>query len=504
MATRSYKDAIDCLNSLQSNQATIEAARASGGRLEKFAMHETEEYLQRIGYSPQDLNRLNVIHVTGTKGKGSTCAFVDSLLRHSKPQWTVGLYTSPHLVAVRERIRVNGKPISEEDFARYFFEVWDRLEKNDTRKYESTSPKPMYFRMVTLVAFHAFSEMKVDATVLEVGVGGLYDCTNIIPKPVVTGVAALGIDHTAVLGNTLGSIAFQKGGIYKEGVPAFTVDQPKEGLEVLEQQAIDRKASKFTVVPTSSELLDIKLGLPGKHQYQNASLAVYLTQEFLRAKADLLTPSASTLSETFKEGLKNAKWPGRCQTVSDPTDKGTTWFLDGAHTKDSIECCIRWFFSPDVGFRETSSGRSRVLVFNCTNDRNGASLLSLVLSEAVDQFKLHKGVNVELKDIFDHVIFTSNITYTGGTFKSDLTSRTVVEEKVDPLKVQRGLSEAWSQLVPEFPKDNVHVMPSVEDTVRVIRDLKLQGSKEVDVLVSGSLHLVGGIIEVANLAEIAL
>ena len=164
--SRSYSDAIDCLNSLQSNQAMIQAVRDSGGRLAKYATHETTEYLSRIGYKvscfrhyfaglvltgrkPEDLNKLNVLHVTGTKGKGSTCAFIDSLLRHSMPQWTVGelcsilhsepflstrlgLYTSPHLVAVRERIRINGKPISEEEFAKYFFEVWDRLEANDT------------------------------------------------------------------------------------------------------------------------------------------------------------------------------------------------------------------------------------------------------------------------------------------------------------------------------------------------------------------------------------
>lgn len=167
----------------------------------------------------------------------------------------------------------------------------------------------MYFRMVTLVAFHAFIDLKVsnsfrryssstiathqvDATILEVGVGGMYDCTNIVPKPIVTGISALGIDHVNVLGKTIPEIAWQKGGIYKvsglllsicyltcctrfnvysmvlsctilleqEGVPAFTVNQPKEGLEVLEKQALDRKASSFAVVPEISGLQDVKLG----------------------------------------------------------------------------------------------------------------------------------------------------------------------------------------------------------------------------------------------------
>lgn len=146
-----------------------------------------------------------------------------------------GLYTSPHLVAVRERIRINGIPISEEDFAKYFFEVWDKL-KDDFRvsppqnsgatpsllhfqPKETTPPMPAYFRFITLLSFHVFLKMKVDATILEVGVGGMYDSTNIVPKPIVTGVTALGIDHVAVLGKTLADIAWQKGGIFKVSLP---------------------------------------------------------------------------------------------------------------------------------------------------------------------------------------------------------------------------------------------------------------------------------------------
>ncbi|KAG9015881.1 Folylpolyglutamate synthetase, partial [Tulasnella sp. 427] len=129
---RTYEDAVTALNSLQSNAATLEAVRASGGRLSQFAHPEMIEYLERIGYRPEDLNKLNVLHITGTKGKGSTSAFCDSILRKSVPSWKVGLYTSPHLVAVRERIRVNGEPISEADFTQYFFEVWDRLQTNTT------------------------------------------------------------------------------------------------------------------------------------------------------------------------------------------------------------------------------------------------------------------------------------------------------------------------------------------------------------------------------------
>jgi folylpolyglutamate synthase len=156
---RSYADAINLLNSLQSNAAVIEAIRKGGGKSGDALMAEMVEYLTRIGYQvshslmqlarpspaaalypfplthlshhtlqPADLNPLNVLHITGTKGKGSTSAFTDSILRTIAPEAKTGLYTSPHMVAVRERIRINGKPIEEDVFARYFFEVWDRLE----------------------------------------------------------------------------------------------------------------------------------------------------------------------------------------------------------------------------------------------------------------------------------------------------------------------------------------------------------------------------------------
>jgi folylpolyglutamate synthase len=119
----------------------------------------------------------------------------------------VGLYTSPHLVSVRERIQIDGKPISEEDFTRFFFEVWDRLDPE--------RPLPMFFKMLTLVAYHAFISLGVNATILEVGIGGRYDTTNVVPKPIVTGITALGLDHTAILGKTLSEIAWQKAGIFK-------------------------------------------------------------------------------------------------------------------------------------------------------------------------------------------------------------------------------------------------------------------------------------------------
>ncbi|KAF7332025.1 Folylpolyglutamate synthase [Mycena kentingensis (nom. inval.)] len=500
-STRTYRDAIETLNSLQTNAAALELVRATGGRSSAFAIPEMLEYLGIIGYKPADLNVLNVIHITGTKGKGSTSAFTDSLLREAHPEWNIGLYTSPHLVAVRERIRVNGKPISEQDFARFFFQVWDKIDENKVRtRVETTPDKPGYFRFLTLVAFHAFISLKVNATILEVGVGGAYDSTNIVPRPVVTGITALGIDHVFVLGKTLAEIAWQKGGIFKEGAPALTVDQPAEGLEVLRQRAIDLKASDFVVAPPVAQLDTIKLGLAGKHQVQNATIAVRLAERFLQAQTGLSSASETALPAEFIRGLENARWPGRCQTVEDPTQTSITWYLDGAHTLESLECCIQWFVSPGVGLRsEIGKSRRRVLIFNCTSGRSGASFLEAVQSQIAIQLQTFGSVE-SAASFFDHVVFCTNVTYMDGGFKGDLTSLAIPDSDLYHLKTQHQLAEAWAALFPTFPAENIHVLSSVEHAVAVVRQFDKSDNGHTAVLVAGSLHLVGGVIEVADLS----
>ena len=174
-------------------------------------------FLSRIGYKATDLDSLNVIHVAGTKGKGSTCSFVQSILSRSQidgRKLVTGLYSSPHIIEVRERIRINGEPLSKLKFAEYFFNVWDRLEETKDLV-EDHLQKPAYFRYMTLMCFHAFKQEKVDAAILEVGVGGEYDSTNIVLNPLVTAITSLGLDHQSVLGSSIEEIAWHKAGIIK-------------------------------------------------------------------------------------------------------------------------------------------------------------------------------------------------------------------------------------------------------------------------------------------------
>jgi folylpolyglutamate synthase len=264
--------------------------------------------------------------------------------------------------------------------------------------YPHTPVFPIYFRLLTLLAFHAFLSLGVEATVLEVGIGGLYDSTNIVPKPIVTGISALGLDHTAVLGNTIEEIAKNKAGIYKPSIPALSVPQDqKAGGDVLRQVA-ESVGAPFEVVPIIPK--NTKLGVPGSHQRINASLAVALAQKFLEIKGHI-SPS-ECLPETFKQPLADTKWPGRCQVVQDGE---TRWLLDGAHTTESLTSCGKWAWS---------EGKPDVLIFNCSGGRAAEMLLASLLDAGAET--LGKSVE-DLGAGFEEVVFCTNVTFADGNFK---------------------------------------------------------------------------------------
>jgi len=290
-----------------------------------------------------------------------------------------------------------------------------------------------------------------------------------------------------VLGNTIEEIAKNKAGIYKSGVPALSVPQDSESAAAVLKQTADANGAEFSVIPI---IPDTPLGIRGKHQRINASLAVGLAKSFLATRGKDLT---GDLPESFVKPLAETKWPGRCQKV----ERGqTTWLLDGAHTTESLRSCGEWAWS---------EAQPDVLIFNCSGGRAGESLLGSLLEAGARS----SGSSQEtLGAAFDSVVFCTNVTYTSGGFKggkccvlrvvsllkADLTSNAIDPNDLAQLATQNALREAWIKLNPSFDPSRVHAVPSIEHAIDIVKTL---GKRQV--LVAGSLHLVGGVMEVAGL-----
>ncbi|KAF2755139.1 putative tetrahydrofolylpolyglutamate synthase [Pseudovirgaria hyperparasitica] len=493
---RDYSAAVEALNTLQSNFATISKIRKSSKDMNALAIPEMIDWCRKAGHEPSDFDRLNPIHVAGTKGKGSTSSFVSSILAQYLPSVQqsapilrkIGLYTSPHLRFVRERIQLDNKPIDEEAFAKYFFEVWDQLDAaaKDGNTAESGPTKPMYFRYLTLMAFHAYLEEGVDTAIIECGIGGEYDSTNILVNPSVTAITSLGIDHTPVLGPTIEEIAWHKAGIMKPSAPAFTAPQPAGALEVLYKRAAE-KGVALTVVERHPELENITLGLDGDFQKTNASLAIAVAAAQLRklgltSLPDPVTTPNFPLPAEFRRGLETVHLGGRCEIKHDGK---ITWHIDGGHTLDSIAFAGTWF-GGHVARRRT---QKRVLVFNQqTSDRNAEALARTLHATLCDALKTEAELGTSP---FTHAIFCTNTTFKTG-FSADLTSVVNSGAEVDSMSVQKALAETWREIDPVV---DVSVLRTIEEAVEKVREIA-GGEEEVMALITGSLHLVGGALEV--------
>ncbi|KAL2885825.1 Folylpolyglutamate synthase [Ceratocystis lukuohia] len=481
---RSYNDAIETLNSLQSSNAVVEARKKAGIKPNQVSIKDMHGYLARLGHSLADLNRLNIVHVAGTKGKGSTCAYVDSILAswqrvHGTPRRT-GLLISPHLISVRERIQLNSQPISETLFTHYFFDVWEKLRQPETETIQmgssATSERPSYARYLTLMAYHIFLEEGVDVAVIETGIGGEFDSTNLASKPAATGISMLGIDHVFVLGDTVEKIAWHKAGIMKTGSPAFSVPQVPAAEKVLQDRARE-KAVGLQFVGLDSRLKGIEIKPDADFQKSNASLAIKLAETVLQ-KVDpefaVKTASTTALPSEFIDGLQSMVWKGRCQIK---TEGKVTWHLDGAHTIDSIKVCSHWF-AQECGKKSVTS--TKVLIFN-QQDRK----------EAVDFLDTMYRIIRDNKVHFSHVVFCTNVTKDPKT--KDLVNHQADTENIQALTVQNNLASKWRQI---DPTASISVAPTVNDALDIARELTsgLRDVEGVEVLVTGSLHLVGAVL----------
>lgn len=319
---------------------------------------------------------MNIIHVAGTKGKGSTCAWTESFLRARAkrtgfPQKT-GLYTSPHLISPEERIRINFEPLSKATFAEYFFEVWNRLvEKNEG----NTVALPRYLQLLLLVAFHAFIREGVEAAIIETHHGGEYDSTNVISHPVTTVITSLGMDHIEQLGPTVDNIAWHKAGIFKRGAHAFSAPQePDSVTEVLRRRAADKGVPLQFVSGDNTWLLAGKRRFKSPVMMLNCSVALAAAKDFLTQRAP--RPQDSSLNEEdIRQAVEGFTWPGRFQLVAEGPH---SWYLDSAHNEMSVSKASEWFIeaiSGDIGATPREDFKRALIFGQFSNHRDAVSVL---------------------------------------------------------------------------------------------------------------------------------
>lgn len=298
------------------------AALSPGG--DRLGLDRITQLLERLGRPQERIPP--VFHVAGTNGKGSTCAFLRAALEAAG--YRVHLFTSPHLVRFNERIRLAGALIDDETLALLLREVLDA----------SDGIQPSFFEVTAAAAFLAFARQPADATVLEVGMGGRLDATNVVEQPLICGVAALGLDHQQWLGQTIAAIAGEKAGIAKAGVPLVTQAYPRPIASRIEAVAAERGArwlprgSGWDAQLAGDRLryrdgqgsLDLPQPLlPGQHQAQNAALAVAMLRH-----QQLLTVPDSALSAA----MGWAEWPARMQRLHPgPLIASREVWLDGGH-----------------------------------------------------------------------------------------------------------------------------------------------------------------------------
>jgi dihydrofolate synthase / folylpolyglutamate synthase len=272
----------------------------------KLGLENVRALLTALG-EPQ--NALRFIHVAGTNGKGSVCAMVDSICRAAGIK--TGLFTSPHLIRFSERIRINGMPMDDTDFV---------LGIQRIRALMDEERHPTFFEITTALALDYFRSQGVDLVVLETGLGGRLDATNVV-YPLVSVLTAIDIDHQKWLGATLGEIAAEKAGIIKSGVPIVSGPQFAEVRTVLEQIAAPLSAPlSYAETPVP----DLSVGLAGSHQRLNAAIAVCAIRQ----------AGIQASPEALKEGLANVHWPGRFQHIDERI------VLDGAHNPAAAKCLV--------------------------------------------------------------------------------------------------------------------------------------------------------------------
>lgn len=344
----------------------------------RFDLENMRSLLSMLG-DPH--RRLRAVHVAGTKGKGSTCAMISSILQAAGYQ--VGLFTQPHLHTFRERIRINDRLMSEDEMVASLETLKPSIEKIS---------EPSTFEIMTAMAFQYFAEQEVDLAVVETGLGGRLDTTNVI-EPLVAVITSISYDHTYILGNTIEEIAGEKAGIIKEGRPVVCAPQRPAAEEVIARVCQERKApfilvgrdwlwqegeadmggQAFSVrseIPDAKGLIadrgsrDVWIHLLGRYQVVNATTTIAAIDQLCRQ-------GIKVSMEQVHQGLQRARWPGRLEILG----REPLLVVDGAHNVDSVQRLMR-------ALREYLSFDRLILVVGFSADKDINGMMQELISQA--------------------------------------------------------------------------------------------------------------------------
>lgn len=364
-AFRSYDEAMKYLY----NRTDYEQEKHLRYNVDTFNLKRMEKLLSLVG-NPH--KKIDTVHIAGTKGKGSTATMLSNMLEANG--YKVGLYTSPHLVDLHERIRVNSEMISRSAMYGLLNRIYKPVEK------VAKESKPTFFEIMTALAFMHFADVKTDVSVIETGLGGRLDSTNVI-KPKVVGITNLSIDHQKQLGDTIEKIAREKAGIFKQGVPIVTVQQDPNAMRVLREQAAAVKAplsvtgvdidfshrfetspengphNRVCLTTPTSKFEHFRVPLHGMHQAINCGLAL--------AMLDKLKGCGYTIdNDKTLEGLSKVKLPGRMEMIcEDPRI-----LIDGAHNAASIRALMH-------AIGQNIPYDSMIVIFGCNEDKDVKGML---------------------------------------------------------------------------------------------------------------------------------
>ena len=326
-------------------------SRGSSGGKERTAI------MAELMGNPQDT--LSIIHVAGTNGKGSTSAVIESILRHAG--YKVGLFTSPHLERYEERIQINRQPIPEAEFTAIMSHL---IEDVIPKAMADGMSHPGAFGLLTLAAFQYFSG-KTDFVVLEVGLGGWLDPTNIITSPVLSVITPLSLEHSHILGDTIEQIAKEKAGIIKPGIPAITAPQEERALAVLKADALDKQSPLVCLY--KDKLKPVTTNLVGNYQQMNCNTALAAVQNLIERGV------VQVSDQQIADALCHVSWPGRMEYFA--LGEGKAILLDGAHNPAGIAGLAE-------NLRDLYSDREIILFLSILDDKEQVTMLKEILPQA--------------------------------------------------------------------------------------------------------------------------